>query len=44
MNPTNSCTFRMNIDRFDSDRNDDNKYTRAMYFDMLELYKKAPRI
>ena len=34
----------MNIDRFDSDRNDDNKYTRAMYFDMLELYKKAPRI
>ena len=32
----------MNIDRFDSDRNDDNKYTRAMYFDMLELYKKAP--
>ena len=24
----------MNIYRFDSDRNDDNKYTRAMYFDM----------
>lgn len=27
----------MNIYRFDSDRNDDNKYTRAMYFDMLEF-------
>ncbi len=34
----------MNIYRFDSDRNDNNKHTRAMYFDMLELYKKAPRI
>lgn len=31
----------MNIYRFDSDRNDDNKYTRAMYFDMLELQTKT---
>lgn len=30
----------MNIYRFDSDRNDDNRYTIATYFDMLELYKK----
>ena len=34
----------MSIYSFDSDRNDNNKHTRAMYFDMLELYKKAPRI
>ncbi len=32
----------MNIYRFDSDRNDDNKHTKAMYFDMLELSYKKP--